>query len=77
MKKSRRDYNKETNKQNVTVHLSEEHKQQLIFACRLHNMTVSELCRKILVSFLNKNNITKKMVEYALKQILLQEQEEC
>ncbi len=35
-------------------------------------MTPSALCRKVIMSFLNRNNVTKQMIEYALKQIALE-----
>lgn len=61
--------NKKYNLRNVTVYLSDEAKQQLIFLCELHNMTPSALCRKVIMNFLNHNNVTKQMIEYALKMI--------
>lgn len=68
MKKNKQQTN--YNLRNVTVYLPEESKQQLIFLCELHNITPSALCRKVIMSFLNRNNVTKQMIEYALKQIL-------
>lgn len=67
--------NSKYNLRNVTVYLPEEAKQQLIFLCELHNITPSALCRKIIMSFLNRNNVTKQMIEYALKQIALEGRE--
>ena len=61
--------NKKYNLRNVTVYLTDEAKQQLIFLCELHAMTPSALCRKVIMSFLNRNNVTKQMIEYALKMI--------
>lgn len=63
--------NKKYNLRNVTVYLSDEAKQQVIFLCKLHNMTPSGLCRKVIMSFLNRQNVMKQMIEYALKQIAL------
>ena len=71
MKKTTSNGNK-YNLRNVTVYLPDEAKQQLIFLCELHNMTPSALCRKVIMSFLNRNNVTKQMIEYALKQIALE-----
>ena len=71
MKKTTSSSNK-YNLRNVTVYLSDEAKQQLIFLCELHNITPSALCRKVIMSFLNRNNVTKQMIEYALKQIALE-----
>ena len=71
MKKTTSSGNK-YNLRNVTVYLPDEAKQQLIFLCELHNMTPSALCRKVIMSFLNRNNVTKQMIEYALKQIALE-----
>lgn len=62
--------NKKYNLRNVTVYLSDEAKQQIIFLCKLHNMTPSGLCRKVIMAFLNKQNVMKQMIEYALKQIV-------
>lgn len=64
-------YNKKYNLRNVTVYLSDEAKQQIIFLCKLHNLTPSGLCRKVIMSFLNRQNVMKQMIEYALKQIAL------
>lgn len=64
--------NKKFNLRNVTVYLPDEAKQQVIFLCELHNMTPSALCRKVIMSFLNKRNVTKQMIEYALHQIALE-----
>lgn len=75
MKKSRKSYNDQTNQGNVTVHMPVEAKQQLLFLCELHHITPSALCRKVLMAFLNKQNVTKKMIEYALKQIALEGKE--
>lgn len=72
MRKSKKHYNDQFNLRNVTVYLPEEAKQQLLFLCELHNITPSALCRKVLMAFLNKQNVTKKMIEYALKQIALE-----
>ena len=71
MKKTTSNGNK-YNLRNVTVYLPDEAKQQLIFLCELHNMTPSALCRKVIMSFLNRNNVTKQMIEYALEQIALE-----
>lgn len=71
MKKTTSSDNK-YNLRNVTVYLPDEAKQQLIFLCELHNMTPSALCRKVIMNFLNRNNVTKQMIEYALKQIALE-----
>ena len=71
MKKTTSSGNK-YNLRNVTVYLPDEAKQQLVFLCELHNMTPSALCRKVIMSFLNRNNVTKQMIEYALKQIVLE-----
>ena len=71
MKKTTSSGNK-YNLRNVTVYLPDEAKQQLIFLCELHNITPSALCRKVIMSFLNRNNVTKQMIEYALKQIALE-----
>ena len=71
MKKTTSSGNK-YNLRNVTVYLSDEAKQQLIFLCELHNITPSALCRKVIMNFLNRNNVTKQMIEYALKQIALE-----
>ena len=60
------------NLRNVTVYLPDEAKQQLIFLCELHSITPSALCRKVIMNFLNRNNVTKQMIEYALKQIALE-----
>ncbi len=67
--------NKKFNLRNVTVYLPDEAKQQVIFLCELHNMTPSALCRKVIMSFLNKRNVTKQMIEYALRQIALEGKE--
>ena len=74
MKKTTSSGNK-YNLRNVTVYLPDEAKQQLIFLCELHNMTPSALCRKVIMSFLNRNNVTKQMIEYALKKIALEGKE--
>ena len=74
MKKTTSNGNK-YNLRNVTVYLPDEAKQQLIFLCELHNMTPSALCRKVIMSFLNRNNVTKQMIEYALKKIALEGKE--
>ena len=71
MKKTTSSGNK-YNLRNVTVYLPDEAKQQLIFLCELHNMTPSALCRKVIMNFLNRNNVTKQMIEYALKKIALE-----
>ncbi len=67
--------NKKFNLRNVTVYLPDEAKQQVIFLCELHNMTPSALCRKVIMSFLNKRNVTKQMIEYAMRQIALEGRE--
>ena len=72
MKKQKKYDNKKYNLRNVTVYLPDEAKQQLIFLCELHNMTPSALCRKVIMNFLNCNNVTKQMIEYALKMIALE-----
>ena len=74
MKKTTSSGNK-YNLRNVTVYLPDEAKQQLIFLCELHNMTPSALCRKVIMNFLNRNNVTKQMIEYALKKIALEGKE--
>lgn len=63
---------KQYNLRNVTVYLPDEAKQQLIFLCELHKITPSALCRKVVISFLNRNNVSKQMIEYALKHITLE-----
>lgn len=68
--------NRKYNLRNVTVYLSDEAKQQIIFLCELHNMTPSGLCRKVIMSFLNRQNVMKQMIEYALKQIALNNEAE-
>lgn len=75
MKKFKKSYNDRFNLRNVTVYLSEEAKQQLLFLCELYHITPSALCRKVIMAFLNKQNVTKKMIEYALKQIALEGKE--
>ena len=74
MKKTTSNGNK-YNLRNVTVYLPDEAKQQLIFLCELHNMTPSALCRKVIMNFLNRNNVTKQMIAYALKKIALEGKE--
>lgn len=56
----------------ISVYLPKEIKQQLLFVCKLRKMPISTLCRKILELYLNKKNIEKIMLEYALKHILPQ-----
>lgn len=75
MKKQKKYDNSKYNLRNVTVYLSDEAKQQLIFLCELHNITPSALCRKVIMSFLNKNNVTKQMIAYALEKIALEGRE--
>ena len=72
MKKQKKYDNSKYNLRNVTVYLPDEAKQQLIFLCELQNITPSALCRKVIMSFLNKNNVTKQMIAYALQQIALE-----
>ena len=72
MKKQKKYDNTKYNQRNVTVYLPDEAKQQLIFLCELHNMTPSALCRKVIMRFLNKNDVTKQMIAYALKKIAME-----
>ena len=75
MQKQKKYDNTKYNMRNVTVYLPEEAKEQLIFLCELHNMTPSALCRKVIMNFLNKNNVTKQMIAYALKKIAMEGKE--
>ena len=63
------------NLRNVTVYLPDEVKQQLIFLCELHNITPSALCRKVIMNFLNRNNVTKQMIANDIKRIALEGKE--
>ena len=63
---------KRYSKNTVSVYLTNEIKQQLLFVCQLYNMPPSTLCRKVIKRFLNNKNVERMMLEYALKHIQAQ-----
>ena len=60
----------------VSVYFPKEIRQQLLFFCRYKNIAPSTLCSTLVKRYLERHNVAKLMIEYAMEKVESEWQDE-